>query len=98
MTFTAQLGMPADFKVSVAATENRGLTPEEIVKLCMNKIMAVSETAPPEIREQADAFRAQIESVVLHYLKQAVSSDRTTVYNALSKAGHADVAEIIRRL
>jgi len=95
---TASIGMPADFKVDIMSTENRGLTPEEISKMCMRKIMSVSDSAPPEIREQADAFRQQVEAVVLHYLKQAVSSDRTTVYNALTKAGHGDVAEIIRRL
>jgi hypothetical protein len=31
-------------------------------------------------------------------MKEAVASDRTTVYNALVDAGHPELAELIRRL
>lgn len=94
---TASIGMPSDFKVSVTTTQNRGLTPEELAKMCTDKIMHVSDNAAPEIREQAKAYKNVVEAVVLKYLKQAVSSDRTTMYNALANAGHGDVAEIVRR-
>jgi hypothetical protein len=36
--------------------------------------------------------------VVLGYMKQAVHSDRTTVYNALNDAGHPGLADLVRRL
>lgn len=92
------MDLPPDFRVGVKTTQNRGHTPEELAALCADKIVQVSDTAPPAIRDQARAFRDRIELVVAHYLKQAVSSDRTTVYNALRDAGHPDVAELIRRL
>jgi len=35
---------------------------------------------------------------VAYYMRQAIHSDRTTVYNALKDAGHPELAELIRRL
>jgi hypothetical protein len=84
--------------VSVRTTEGRGFTPEELAEQCVAKILAVSDTAPPVIRDQAYAFGKQIEKVVALYLRQAIRSDRTTVYNALTDAGHPELAELIRRL
>jgi len=31
-------------------------------------------------------------------MREAIKSDRTTVYNALTDAGHKELAELIRRL
>jgi hypothetical protein len=84
--------------VSVRTTKNRGFTPEEIAARCADKIVAVAETAPAAIRDQARAYKKNVEAVVAHYLKEAVASDRTTVYNALVDAGHPELVELIRRL
>jgi hypothetical protein len=84
--------------VFVQTTSGRGFTPEEVAERCLNKIIAVSEDANPVIREQADAFKTQLRAVLVFYMKQAISSDRTTVYNALLSAGQKDLAETIRRL
>tara|TARA_R110001599_G_scaffold234353_2_gene433476 strand:- start:6076 stop:6351 length:276 start_codon:yes stop_codon:yes gene_type:complete len=84
--------------VGVRATNNRGFTPEELASQCAQKVVSVADTAPPVIRDQAVAFQKHIEKVVCGYLKQAVHSDRTTVYNALNDAGHPALAELIRKL
>ena len=97
MSFTSSLSMAAP-QVAVVSTSGRGMTPEEVVDLAMGKIMHVADTAPPEIAVQANAFKDRLRAVVLHYMKQAVASDRTTVYNALTDAGHPELAELIRRL
>lgn len=96
MTFVA--GMPADFKVGVRTTSGRGFTPEELAQQCVDRLIFVSEDAPAPIRDQAVAYKARLEEVVRLYLKQAVLSDRTTVYNALTEAGHSELADLIRRL
>jgi len=36
--------------------------------------------------------------VVAFYLKEAVKSDRTTVYNQLVAAGHPELADLMRRI
>lgn len=92
------MGASNEFKVEVITTNNRGMTPEEVAKLCSDKIVAVADTAPPAIRDQARAYKANVEKVVASYMRQAIASDRTTVYNAIRDAGHPQLAELIRRL
>lgn len=84
--------------VGVRTTNGRGFTPEELAAQCVKKIVAVSDQAHPAIREQAHAFSLNIQETIVNYMKQAVHSDRTTVYNALNDAGHPELAELIRRL
>jgi len=85
-------------KVGVETVSGRGFTPEEIATRCTNKIVGISRNAPPEIREQAEAYKESIERIVATYLREAVQSDRTTVYNKLVEAGHPDLAAAIRSL
>jgi len=93
------MSIPRDIPlVSVQTTSGRGFTPEEVAKRCADRLMYVSETAPLEIREQAMAFKDHIERVVVFYMREAIASDRTTVYNTLKNAGHNDLAEMIRRI
>ena len=95
---TPELGLSNDFKVEVVTTQNRGQTPEEVAQRCINKIVGISATADPVIRQQAQAYKTQIEQVIIHYMKQAIQSDRTTVYNALLEAGEPKLADLIRIL
>ena len=99
MTNALKMELPQHAElVQVRTTSSRGLTPEELASMCADKLLYVSDSAPPEVRDQARAFKKHIEQVVLLYLKQAVHSDRTTVYNVIKDAGHPDLAELIRRL
>ena len=84
--------------VFVQTTSNRGFTPEEVAERCLDRIVSVAEDATPEVRAQAQAFKDNIRKLLVHYMKEAIKSDRTTVYNALCDAGQKDLAELIRRL
>jgi len=84
--------------VGVRTTSNRGFSAEELAAQAAQRIVSVSDSAHPALRDQAHAFQGQIAKVVESYLKQAVRSDRTTVYNALNDAGHPDLADLIRRV
>ena len=64
----------------------------------LNKLISISDTAPPELAAQAKAFRERMRLVLVYYMRQAIASDRTTVYNILKDAGHPDLAETIRGL
>ena len=96
--FETSLDLPKDPIVKVVTTNNRGLTVEEVAELCLEKIVSVADTAPPAIKDQAHAFKNQIRPILVFYMRQAVKSDRTTVYNIIRDAGHPDVAEFVRRL
>jgi hypothetical protein len=84
--------------VFVQTTSNRGFTPEEVAERCLDRIVSVAEDATPEVRAQAQAFKDNIRKLLVYYMKEAIKSDRTTVYNALCDAGQKDLAELIRRL
>jgi hypothetical protein len=93
------MNLPRDIPlVQVHTTTGRGFTPEEVAARCADRLMSVADTAPLAIREQALAFKDHIERVVAIYMREAIASDRTTVYNALKDAGRPDLADLIRRL
>jgi hypothetical protein len=82
----------------VKTTQERGFTVEEIAENLLDKLIFISSEAHPAIREQAIAFRNRIKPAIIHYMNQAVRSDRTTLAALLTKQGHEDMADIIRRL
>ena len=84
--------------VGVQTTENKGLSPEYWTDRIVERLVSISDTADPRVKAQAEAFKDSIQQLILHYLKQAVASDRSTVAGLLEKQGHKDMAEIIRRL
>ena len=95
---TGSLGMSNDFKVKVNVTNNRGFTPEEVAERCVTQIVEISDTAHPAIREQALEYKNNLSKIITHYIKEAIKSDRTTVYNAIKDSGNETLAEHIRRL
>ena len=79
----------------VHMTTGRGFTPEELAIRCTDKIVAVSATADPMVQAQAHAFKAQVHSVVLAYLRQAVLSEHTTLLNKFIAAGQPELAAFL---
>ena len=98
LMFKFNVEVPKDPIVNIQTTENRGFTPDEVAERCVDKLISVSENAHPAIRDQAQAFQKHMEKTVAFYMREAIRSDRTTVYNALKDAGHPKLAELIRRL
>ena len=96
--FKLNFDVPDDPIVKIQTTNNRGFSPDEVAERCVEKLISVSDTAHPAIRDQAQAFQKHMEKVVAFYMREAIRSDRTTVYNALKDAGHPKLAELIRRL
>lgn len=92
------IGTTAVGNVMVAATSNRGHTPEELAERCAERLINVSQGAHPALRDQALAFKADITALLAKYLREAVTNDRVTVYNALVDAGHPQLADAIRKL
>jgi len=95
------MNMPFEMSVGsvgVKTTNNRGFTPEEVAELCVDRLMIVSNDAPPAIKDQALAHKDRMKAVIAVYMKQAIQSDRTTVYNAIKDAGHEKLAEYIRKM
>ena len=66
--------------------------------MAVNKIMGVSDTAPPVIKEQALAHRDRLKEILISYMERMAQSERTTIWALMKQQGHEDMAEIIRRL
>tara|TARA_R110000824_G_scaffold30284_1_gene99877 strand:+ start:792 stop:1076 length:285 start_codon:yes stop_codon:yes gene_type:complete len=81
---------------TVVTSENGGLSAEQIAMLCCNKIFQVSENSVPEVREQARAFRYQLEAVVLAYVAQAQKEERDTCVQIAVRGGYPELAELLR--
>jgi hypothetical protein len=82
----------------VFTSNNGGHSPEQMAEMALNKIMAVSDTAPPVIRDQAFAHRERLKEVLVFYMNKMARSERTTLWALMKQQGHDDMAEIIRRL
>ena len=82
----------------VHTTEYRGFTPEEIAERAVPKVVSVAESADPEVREQAEAFKNRLFNVIVNACNDAIRSDRTTLTNLLDQQGHQDMAAILRKL
>jgi hypothetical protein len=82
----------------VMTSTDGGLSPEQYTELAINRIVNVHASASPAVQEQARAFKGRLRKVLTHYFTLAQQSERRTIVALLEKQGHADTAEIIRRL
>jgi hypothetical protein len=81
--------------VTVATTSGRGFTPEEIAERALDKIISVGSQSHPAIRDQAEAFRAQIRQVLIFYMKEAIKSHNVTLSNRLTNAGYSELISLL---
>ena len=89
---TVELGV---FRVET--TNHRGFTPEEIAERALDKILFVGTQSHPVIREQAEAFRDQIRHVLIHYMREAAMSERTTLANKFRSAGRPELIDLLNQ-
>ena len=82
-------------KVTIATTNDRGHTPEELAQRMVDKIISVGNNSHPVIRDQAIAFQSAMKNVALVYLKEAVNQHNATIANRLIKAGHPDLVHLL---
>jgi hypothetical protein len=85
--------------VMVATTQNKGHDPEFWAEQVTNKIVGISETAAPHIRQQAEAFRSHVYQVILlGDEKLNKIRPRDPITNKLRQQGHEAMANIIKEL
>ncbi len=90
----ASMGKPGS--VTVMTSSNGGHTPEQIAELCVERLIQISDSAPPEIAMQARAYRDRMLETILHYVRLAASEDRTTVITKLEQGGYHQLARQLR--
>jgi hypothetical protein len=81
--------------VMVMTTHGRGFTPEEIAERALDKIIYVGGESHPAIRDQAEAFKANIRQVLVYYMNEAVRSHNVTLAAKFKQAGHPELVSIL---
>lgn len=81
--------------VKIFTTDNRGFTAEEIAERAVDKFVYISDSASPEIAQQAREYKEQIRLTLVKYLREAQESERKTIRAKLSQNGHHDLAKLI---
>jgi len=84
--------------VLVTTTQNKGHNPEFWAQSAADRIVSVGGNCHPAIAQQAEAFKESVRVTALHYIKEAIKSDRVTLIGELERQGHKDMADIIRSL
>ena len=80
-------------------TTNEGGHPVEFwAKRCIERIVAVSDDAPDQVKNQVNEFKNNIEKVIAQYMQNAIKSYRITINNQLEKADFKEAADLIRKL
>ena len=92
------IGVSQAGKVNVMTSDKGGLTNEQIADLAVDKIVSISNDAPPHIRQQANQFREHLKKVLYHYLLLARKEERASIVHILRSNGQKEMAEYIRRL
>lgn len=95
--FNVSLEMPA-VSCSVVTTSDRGMSPEEVAKLCVDKLISISDDSHPAVKAQAHAFKSKALALITHYIKTGVQQDRATLCAELRKAGQHEIADQLRRM
>jgi len=62
----------------VVITSNGAHSTEVMADLCTKRIVSVSMSAHPVIRQQAEAFQDNIKMVIKHYMDEALKMDRAS--------------------
>ena len=81
--------------VMVMTTQGRGFTPEEIAERALDKIIHVGAQSHPAIRDQAEAFKANIRQVLVYYMHEAVRSHNVTLAAKFKQAGHPELIPVL---
>ena len=79
----------------VETTSGTGHPPEFWAERICSRLIAIADTAPPELRVQAHAFRDAMQIVVLGGIQQAILSNHTTLIARLRQAGMEDAAAFV---
>ncbi len=83
--------------IKAMGVSGRGFTPEELADNALDRIISISSSADPVIRQQAEAFREHIRAVLVSYGRQCVKSNHTTIYNRLRDAGHPELTKLLEK-
>tara|TARA_R110002126_G_scaffold112450_9_gene250683 strand:+ start:1145 stop:1423 length:279 start_codon:yes stop_codon:yes gene_type:complete len=91
--FVAEVG-----NVTVATTNHRAHSSEELARMAVRKIIYVGDDLPTEISSQAEIYKNKLFQVILGYITLSRRSEREDIIRALERAGMSEAVMLIRSL
>jgi len=82
----------------VKTSENGGFSADQVAEMAVEKIIHVSDDTIAPLRDQAHAFKENIQAILRYYMKFAIEQDRATVCTELRKAGYDELAKHFRSI
>ena len=84
--------------VNVMTSNEGGLSSEQISKLALDKLIVVSDNAPPAIKDQAKEFKEVLRYLLFQTIELSRREERATIAYKMSKAGQKEMADLVRRI
>ncbi len=84
-------------EIKAMGVSGRGFTPEELAENALDRIICISASADPVIRQQAEVFKNQIRGVLISYGHQCIRSHGTTLTNRFRDAGHSELTQLLEK-
>ena len=84
--------------VVIGEYEGGGLSPAQLAKMATNRLVSVSETSHPAVRDRAMAFKTKMEMVLLQYFQKMAESERMRIAEQLRSSGHVEIAGAVMRI
>lgn len=84
--------------VDVRTNGAANYSPEYVAQRMVERIIHVSEGAPPAIRDQALAFKDQVYALILSSATQIINAERERISRELDGAGMAEAAVLVRTM
>jgi|TARA_R100001086_G_scaffold33002_1_gene14985 hypothetical protein len=84
--------------VSVVTSSHSGLSVDHWADRATDKIISVGSNSDPILVEQAKAYRETIKQVIMHYMKEAILSNKTDLIAKLEAIDHKEIGDLLRRL
>ena len=84
--------------VSVSTTNNRVLRQKKWRRDAQISYLTLQTVHRLPLGIRPIAYKKSMEAVIALYMKEAIKTDRTTVYNAIKDAGQPKLAEYIRKM
>ena len=91
--------MDATFNIQdliMQAANGRSFSPEEMAARVTGQTISVGDRSHEVIRAQAQAFRKEVQALITKSMHEMVESERNTIAQKLTQAGHPELVSLLR--
>lgn len=77
--------------------DDRGHKTDVFADKCVNRLVNITDSAAPHVRQQAVAQKKTIRDLIHFWMDRAVNSDRYRIEKELRSMGHPEAADFVKQ-